>query len=132
MRGWKLNEWVDAPYYFHNLGKGVVIKSCRGRNFQKMQFGSPLPPHKKNPKNAIWQLPHPLFPPIIIHSTFKWLSQWWLVFVLLWIDAVPGDGCGIWKYLHNFRRWGELGRVSPRFHCVTPAMKAFPQTFCEI
>ena len=32
-----------------------------------------------------------------------WLSQWWLVFVLLEVDATLGDGCGIWERFHSFR-----------------------------
>ena len=27
------------------------------------------------------------------------LSQWWLVFVLLGVDATLGDGCEIWENL---------------------------------
>ena len=33
----------------------------------------------------------------------RWLSQWWLVFVLLEVDATLGDGCGILESLHSFR-----------------------------
>ena len=34
----------------------------------------------------------------------KWLSQWWLVSVLLKVDAALGDGCRIWEHLHNFKK----------------------------
>ena len=36
------------------------------------------------------------------------LSQWWLVFVLLGVDATLGDGCGIWEQLHSFRKMKYL------------------------
>ena len=36
-------------------------------------------------------------------SVFKWLSQWWFVFILLGVDATLGNECGIWEHLHSFR-----------------------------
>ena len=35
-------------------------------------------------------------------SAIRWLSPWWLVFVLSGFDATLGDG-GIREYLHSFR-----------------------------
>ena len=42
-----------------------------------------------------------------IWSICRWLSEWWLIFVLLGIDATLGDGCGIWEHLHSFRKWNK-------------------------
>ena len=36
-------------------------------------------------------------------SIVKDLSQLWLLFVLLGIDATLGDGCRIWEHLLNFK-----------------------------
>ena len=33
----------------------------------------------------------------------RWLTQWWLVFVLLEVDATLGDECEIWEHLHSYR-----------------------------
>ena len=47
-----------------------------------------------------------------------WVSQWWLAFVLLWVDTALSDGCGTWEHLHSFRevKWGR--GVSPTFHLL--------------
>ena len=36
-------------------------------------------------------------------SVSRWLTEWWLVFVLLGVDTTLGDGCGIWQHIHSFR-----------------------------
>ena len=36
-------------------------------------------------------------------SVCKWSNQWWLVFVLLGVDATLGDEYEIWEHLHSFR-----------------------------
>ena len=32
------------------------------------------------------------------------IKQWWLVFVLLGVDATLGNGCRIQEHLHSFRK----------------------------
>ena len=78
------------------------------------------------------------------------VKQWWLVFVLLGVDASLGDKCKIWEHLPSFTevKWGrgfsqrlnlllcvcfesrELrDRVSPRFPCVTLVIENFYSDF---
>ena len=38
-----------------------------------------------------------------VSSVSRWLRQWRLGFVLLWVDPTLADGYGILKHSHSFR-----------------------------
>ena len=91
----------------------VLIKGIRKRGESKISFCYPRsvsasPQTYRERGGVIW----------CMWSICRWLSQWWLVFVLLGIDATLVDGCGVWEYLQSLSelKWGR--RVSPRFHLL--------------
>ena len=47
-----------------------------------------------------------------------WLSQWFVVLVLLGVYDALVDGCGVWEHLRSFSqvKWGS--EVSPRFYLL--------------
>ena len=47
-----------------------------------------------------------------------WVSQWWVVLVLLGVYDALVDVCGLWEHLRSFRKVKWRSGVSPRFHLL--------------
>ena len=61
----------------------------------------------------------------------KWLSQWWLVFVLMEVDATLGVGCGIWQHFHSFREIKCLQGIQRLYGWVCEILR-LPQSLVEL
>ena len=56
-------------------------------------------------------------------SVCRWLRQWWLLFVLLEVDATLCDGCRIWEHFLSFWEM-NLSRVFIRLYgCVCKILR---------